>query len=85
MFCPDEDEAFSVQKFLIILSENLAFPFGMNVACVRACISCIWPNTDMYHQFAIAKYILLLGEPYSEQQLCNYCIDLHDGNSAGCS
>ena len=67
MFCPDEDEAFSVQKFLIILSENLVFPFGMNVACVRACILCIWPNTDMYHQFAIAKYILFLGEPFSEQ------------------
>ena len=47
MFCPDDHEAFCV---LILLSENLAFPFGINVACVPACISCIWPNTDMYHQ-----------------------------------
>ena len=64
MFCPDEDEAFCVQKFLILLSENLAFPFGINVACVHACILCIWPNTDLYHQFAVAKYILSLGEPF---------------------
>ena len=68
MFCPDEDEAFCVQKFLILLSENLAFPFGINVACVRACILCIWPNTDIYHQFAVAKYILPLGEPFFFEQ-----------------